>query len=130
MSCQCLYGVLTIAIILPDFSLIDRQYVELRISIGSDYRRDSCDVEDLFGIICEKQAAKTTFHSCLANTKYRARDCACYACTSIFIPALFYVVKGPAADATDVPQPRCLLCNPDMNMISFFVFPSNGAPVE
>jgi hypothetical protein len=40
-------------------------------------------------------------------------------------------VKGPAADATDAPQPWGLLCNPVMKMISvFFVFPSNGAPVE
>jgi hypothetical protein len=32
------------------------------------------------------------------------------------------VVKGPAADATDPPQPRGLLCNPVMKMISFFSF--------
>jgi hypothetical protein len=43
----------------------------------------------------------------------------------------FFVVKGPAADATDAPQPWGLLCNPVMKMISFFsVLPSNGAPVE
>jgi hypothetical protein len=44
----------------------------------------------------------------------------------------FFVVKGPAADATDAPQPLGLLCNPVMKMISvfFFVFPSNEAPVE
>jgi hypothetical protein len=42
--------------------------------------------------------------------------------------------KGPAADGTDAPQPQGLLCNPVMkvkrNMISFFIFPSHGAPVE
>jgi hypothetical protein len=64
MSCQCLSGVSKIAIILPDFSLIDGQYAELRISIGSDYRGGSCDVEDLFVITCEKQTAKTSLHSC------------------------------------------------------------------
>jgi hypothetical protein len=35
--------------------------------------------------------------------------------------ALFCVVKGPAADATDAPQPSGLLCNPVMKMISFSV---------
>jgi hypothetical protein len=41
------------------------------------------------------------------------------------------MVKGPAADATDAPQPSGLLCNPVMKMIIyFFFFPSNGAPVE
>ena len=32
----------------------------------------------------------------------------------------FFWVKGPAADATDAPQPWGLLCNPVMKMISFF----------
>jgi hypothetical protein len=43
------------------------------------------------------------------------------------------VVKGPAADATNVPQPWGLLCSPTMKMkmmIIFCPFPSNGAPVE
>jgi hypothetical protein len=40
------------------------------------------------------------------------------------------VVKGPAADATEAPQPWGLLCNPVMKMISFFCCPCNGAPVE
>jgi hypothetical protein len=31
-------------------------------------------------------------------------------------------VKGPAADATDAPQPWGLLCNPVMKMISVFSF--------
>jgi hypothetical protein len=39
------------------------------------------------------------------------------------------VVKGPAADDTDAPQPWGLLCNPVTKIISFFVFPCNGAPV-
>jgi hypothetical protein len=44
---------------------------------------------------------------------------------------LFFVVKGPAADATDTQQPWGLLRNPVMKIISFFfVFPCNGAPVE
>jgi hypothetical protein len=45
---------------------------------------------------------------------------------------LWFVVKGPAAEATDAPQPWGLLCNPIMNMISFFsvFFSCNGAPVE
>jgi hypothetical protein len=30
------------------------------------------------------------------------------------------VKEGPAADATDAPQPLGLLCNPVMKMISFF----------
>jgi hypothetical protein len=33
-----------------------------------------------------------------------------------------FFVKGPAADATDAPQPWGLLCNPVMKMISFFSF--------
>jgi hypothetical protein len=37
---------------------------------------------------------------------------------------------GPAAEATEAPQPYGLLCNPVIKMISFFVFPCNGAPVE
>jgi hypothetical protein len=45
-----------------------------------------------------------------------------------------FVVKGPAAEATDAPQPGGFLCNPVIRMkrkmISFFVFPCNGAPVE
>jgi hypothetical protein len=41
----------------------------------------------------------------------------------------FCLVKGPAADATDAPQPWGLLCNPVMKIISFF-FPCNGASVE
>ena len=45
-------------------------------------------------------------------------------------PFLF-AVKGPAADATEAPQPRGLLCNPVMKMISFiFVFPCYGEPVK
>jgi hypothetical protein len=32
----------------------------------------------------------------------------------------FFFVKGPAADATDAPQPWGLLRNPVMKMISFF----------
>jgi hypothetical protein len=40
------------------------------------------------------------------------------------------VVKGPAADATEAPQPLGLLCNPMMKMIFFFVFPCNGAQME
>ena len=39
-------------------------------------------------------------------------------------------VRGPAADATDTPQPWGLFCNSVMKMISFFVFPCNVAPVE
>jgi hypothetical protein len=39
-------------------------------------------------------------------------------------------MKGPAADAADALQPWGLLCNPVMKMITFFLFPSNGAPVE
>jgi hypothetical protein len=34
---------------------------------------------------------------------------------------LFYVVKGPAANATDAPQPDGFLCNPVMKMSSFFI---------
>jgi hypothetical protein len=49
-------------------------------------------------------------------------------CTSFF-----FVVKGPAADATDALQPWGLLCNPmkmKLMMIIFCPFPSNGAPVK
>jgi hypothetical protein len=48
----------------------------------------------------------------------------------------FLVVKGPAADATDAPQPWGFLCNPMMKMMMMIIifffcpFPSNGAPVE
>jgi hypothetical protein len=34
----------------------------------------------------------------------------------------FFAVKGPAADATDTPQPWGLLWNPVMKMISFISF--------
>jgi hypothetical protein len=34
----------------------------------------------------------------------------------------FFVVKGPAADVTDSPQPWGILCNPVMKMISCFNF--------
>jgi hypothetical protein len=34
--------------------LIDRQIAELRISVESDYRFGSCDVENLFSTSCEK----------------------------------------------------------------------------
>jgi hypothetical protein len=45
--------------------------------------------------------------------------------------SLFFVVKGPAADVTDGPQPWGLLRNPVIKTISFFfTFPSNVAPVE
>jgi hypothetical protein len=43
------------------------------------------------------------------------------------------VLKGPAADATDAPQPWGLLCNPMMKMKMIIIccpFPSNGAQVE
>jgi hypothetical protein len=46
-------------------------------------------------------------------------------CTCFFL--FFFVVKGPAADATDAPQPWG---KPGMKMISFFVFQCNGVPVE
>jgi hypothetical protein len=45
----------------------------------------------------------------------------------------FLGVKGPAADATDAPQPWGFLCNPVMKMMMIIIccpFPSNGAPVE
>ena len=43
----------------------------------------------------------------------------------------FFVVKGPAAEATDAPQPWVSLCNTVIKMISFIVyFPCNGAQVE
>jgi hypothetical protein len=34
--------------------------------------------------------------------------------------SFFYMVKGPAADATDAPQPYGFLCNTVMKMGSFF----------
>jgi hypothetical protein len=37
-------------------------------------------------------------------------------------PPILFVVKGPAADATDAPQPRGLLCNRVKKKISFFSF--------
>jgi hypothetical protein len=51
----------------------------------------------------------------------------------VVLTHFFLVVKGPAADATDAPQPWGLLCNPVMKMtmiIIFCPFPSSGAPVE
>jgi hypothetical protein len=52
-------------------------------------------------------------------------------CADTRMSKFFLVVKGPAADATDAPQPWGLLCNPVMKMSNFFpVFPCNGAPVE
>ena len=36
----------------------------------------------------------------------------------LFSSLLFFLVKGPAADATDAPQPSGLLCNSVMKMIS------------
>jgi hypothetical protein len=35
---------------------------------------------------------------------------------------VFFVVKCPAADAADAPQPWGLLCNPVMKMVSFLSF--------
>jgi hypothetical protein len=49
---------------------------------------------------------------------------------------IFLVEKGPAADATDAPQPWGLLCNPVMKMTIIIIiiiicpFPSNGTTVE
>jgi hypothetical protein len=43
----------------------------------------------------------------------------------------FFLLKGPAADATDAPQPRRLIvqpCDEDEGFFLFFHF--NGAPVE
>jgi hypothetical protein len=40
---------------------------------------------------------------------------------------IFLFIEGSAADA---PQPWGLFCNPVMKIISFFVFPCNGAPVD
>jgi hypothetical protein len=34
----------------------------------------------------------------------------------------FFMEKGPAADASDAPQPWGLLCNPVKNTITFFHF--------
>jgi hypothetical protein len=49
-------------------------------------------------------------------------------------PGKFFLVqKGPAAGATDAPQPLGFLRNPVMQMkiiIFFSPFPSNGGPVE
>jgi hypothetical protein len=39
-----------------------------------------------------------------------------------FLEIGLFLVQGPAADATDAQQPRGLLCNPVMKMISVFVF--------
>jgi hypothetical protein len=51
--------------------------------------------------------------------------------TMKFLIQGFFLVKGPAADVTDAPQPWDLLCNPMRKMISiFFVFSCNGATVE
>jgi hypothetical protein len=69
---------------------------------------------------------------CIFSTLWRlviAETC-CSSLISVRISAILFVVKGPAADATDAPQPWCLLCNPVMKLTSFFVFPCNGAPVE
>jgi hypothetical protein len=42
--------------------------------------------------------------------------------------------KGPAAEATDAPQPSGFVqpCDEDedKNYVFFFIFPSNGAPVK
>jgi hypothetical protein len=35
---------------------------------------------------------------------------------------IIFVVKGPAAEATDAPHPLGLLCNPVIKMISFSFF--------
>jgi hypothetical protein len=51
------------------------------------------------------------------------------ACTGTNLPLFFGGgVKGPAAEATDAPQP----CDEDEEKGDqfFFIFPSNGAPVE
>jgi hypothetical protein len=55
---------------------------------------------------------------------------------NIYFLFIFFVLQGPAADATDTPQPWGLLCNPgvEMKVINLFYFfcpfPSNGALVE
>jgi hypothetical protein len=48
----------------------------------------------------------------------------------LLLLGIFFVVKGPAADATDALQPWGLLCNPVIKTINFFVFARNGTPVE
>jgi hypothetical protein len=43
----------------------------------------------------------------------------------------FFVEKGPAAEATDAPQPWRLFVQPcDEDEVSFLIFHFNGAPVE
>jgi hypothetical protein len=64
---------------------------------------------------------------CKSGSKVRAMAMKCF---PLVYSRVFFVVKGPAADATDAPQPWGLLCNPVMKMICLFVFPITGAPVE
>jgi hypothetical protein len=53
-----------------------------------------------------------------------------FRCVYHFSSHIIFFVKGPAAHATDPPQPWGLLCNPVMKTINFFISPCNGAPVE
>jgi hypothetical protein len=67
---------------------------------------------------------------CLSNTRRTLQLVLPYFRSGVyFLYRFLFVVKGPAADATDLPQPWGLLCNPVMKMISSFpVFPCNEAP--
>jgi hypothetical protein len=47
-----------------------------------------------------------------------------------FCTDTIFMMKGPAADATDAPQSWGLLCKPVMKMIIFSFIFCNGAPVK
>jgi hypothetical protein len=77
-----------------------------------------------FYTITKKDSIK---HWCVVPKDHSAQNVS----TKVF----FLVVKGPAADATDAPQPSGFSCNHVMKMtmmiiIIFCPFPSNGAPME
>jgi hypothetical protein len=65
---------------------------------------------------------KTKFMNTARNTYARIRVCVCARVRACACVCVGRGVKGPAADATDAPQPWGLLCKPAMKIsaISFF----------
>ena len=75
-------------------------------------------------------AVCTSKENCLSENTTKERHRSLVLLPS-FCVCMCVCVKGPAANATDAPQPWGLLWNPVLKTITvFFVFQSNGAPVE
>jgi hypothetical protein len=72
------------------------------------FELNSRNVPNLFCSECSRECSYDLFLS-FPNTVFKIASF-----------SKFFFVKGPAADATDAPQPWGLLCSPVMKMIRFF----------